>query len=248
MKKIERNQATEQLHFDKLARETGHIWWGSVTPAGVQRLRRRACLIREVLAAYSRPAVLEIGCGTGALTRYILELIPGLDLQCADISPISVQTACRRYSSYGNVDFLVADAANMPYADTRFDAIIGNSILHHIPVVEALCECKRVLRPGGRIVFFEPNMCNPQIAVEKNIHFIGRKLQNTETETAFFRWKIFRLLREAGFTGVFVTPFDFLHPATPPHFITAVASIGAMFERVPILKEVAGSLIITGVK
>jgi hypothetical protein len=80
--------------------------------------------------------------------------------------------------------------------------------------------------------------------VEKNIHFIGKMLQNTENETAFFRWSLAKTLQKMGFCDVSVQPFDFLHPFTPVPLIPIVNKVGQIAERLPILREIAGSLLI----
>ena len=63
-------------------------------------------------------------------------------------------------------------------------------------------------------------------------------------ETAFVRWKLARKLREAGFEQITITPFDWLHPATPRPVIGLVKAIGRVIESVPVVREFAGSLYI----
>jgi ubiquinone/menaquinone biosynthesis C-methylase UbiE len=244
MKKGKGYQLKEMEHFDKLAEEMGEIWWGSTTPAGIKRLQRRTSLFAQQLSHFKDPLVLEIGCGTGAFSKFILEEIPHLRLTGFDISPKCIQIAKERFNNYKNVHFEVADVSNMQIASETFDAVIGNSILHHLPVEEALGECFRVLKPGGIICFSEPNMMNPQIALEKNIRFIGKMLQNTEDETAFFRWQLASILKKVGFKNVSVKPFDFLHPIVPTPLIKTIDTIGKLFEKLPLLKEISGSLLI----
>jgi hypothetical protein len=53
-------------------------------------------------------------------------------------------------------------------------------------------------------------------------------------------------MRRAGFRDVVVRPFDFVHPATPAAWVDRVARLGERLERVPALREIAGSLLIRG--
>jgi hypothetical protein len=99
-----------------------------------------------------------------------------------------------------------------------------------------------VLKPGGRFFFLEPNMLNPQIAVEKNIKSVGRWLQNSPNETAFFRWRIVRLLSRHGFRNAWARPFDFLHPGTPTFLIPTVHALSRAASATPVIREIAGSL------
>ncbi len=106
----------------------------------------------------------------------------------------------------------------------------------------------RVLKPGGRIFFTEPNMMNPQIAMQKNIPSLKRKLGDSPDETAFFRWSLKNLMLNTGFLAIAIKPFDFLHPALSPYLIPLVSTLGSMVEKTPVLKEIAGSLYITAQK
>ncbi len=242
---MKNSKLKQQEYFDRLAETTGEIWWGSSTPAGLRRLQRRAHLVIQKLSCFKDPMVLEIGCGTGAFSKFILKELSSLHLTGCDISPKAIEIAANRYDSYKHVCFEVADATSMHYNTSIFDAVIGNSILHHIlPLEICLWECFRVLKPGGIIWFSEPNMLNPQIAIEKNVRFIGRLLQDTEDETAFFRWPLTKILRRIGFQDVSVQPFDFLHPIIPNSLIGIFDSVGRLFEKTPFLREISGSLLI----
>lgn len=69
-------------------------------------------------------------------------------------------------------------------------------------------------------------------------------MEDTEDETAFFRRPMARALRDAGFTEIEVVPFDFLHPSIPGSLATFFETIGTVLEKIPILREIAGSLAI----
>jgi len=53
---------------------------------------------------------------------------------------------------------VVGDARSLPFDDAAFDAVIGRRFLHHVPEADRptiLAECRRVLKPGGRLVILE---------------------------------------------------------------------------------------------
>jgi len=87
-----------------------------------------------------------------------------------------------------------------------------------------------------------------QIALQKNIPWLKQKMGDSPDETAFFRWSISSLLKKYNFTQIEVIPFDFLHPAIPSKLIKSVSGVGNFIEKVPLMKEIAGSLYIRAVK
>lgn len=221
------------------ANGAGEIWnWES--PAGRVRWSRRI----EMLTRHIKPEdkVLELGCGTGYFTRELVKT--GATIVAIDISPDLLAVA-RHEIAAKNVTFGEENAYQTTFADETFDAIVGSSVLHHLDIQKALKETYRLLKPNGTVTFTEPNMMNPQIALQKNIPWLKRKLGDSPDETAFFKWQMERLLRLNNFNKIEVIPFDFLHPAIPAGLIKPVSSIGSFFERMPLIKGIAGSLHIT---
>ncbi len=239
---------SERSHFDALVDETGEIWWGSTTPAAKLRLNRRVQLFCRALDKFSDPRVLEIGCGTGAFTGPVLEARPTLRLDAFDVSPKAVETAQQRFGRFERATFYVGTAEKVEVPDNSYDAVMGVSVLHHIPLDVCLKESLRVLKPGGLFWFSEPNYLNPQIVLERKVPVMRRWLQVSPDETAFVRWKLAAQLRAAGFRTVHIKPFDFLHPSTPPALMRALDAASHVIEAVPLLREISGSLLVVAYK
>jgi SAM-dependent methyltransferase len=238
------NRLTHEIEHGKylVSSGAGEVWnWES--PAGKLRWKRRVEMLSSSLKEGDK--VLELGCGTGYFTKELTQL--NIHITAIDISPELIQEAKKEINTE-NVSFQIQNAYQMDFDNNQFDAVIGSSVLHHLEVEKAVSEIFRVLKPGGLIAFTEPNMMNPQIALQKNIPWLKRKLGDSPDETAFFRWKIYKLLKTAGFGQIAVVPFDFLHPAIPLVFIKSISAIGKIAERTPVFKEVAGSLYIKAVK
>lgn len=249
MEKREGWARRERNHFDRLAAEVGEIGSYRKTRAGTRRMRRRAAMVAQLLGEGSGGCILEIGAGAGAFSQFLVEEIPDARILACDISPGCTRIAAERCAGGprggwgpGKAFFQVADCIRLPYGDNGFDCVCGCSILHHLPLAPALGECFRVLRPGRFLWFSEPNMMNPQVALEKNLKWVGRWLGDTEDETAFLRWAMTRSLHEAGFTEISVRPFDFVHPHVPGPVVGLLEALGSMAERLPLLREIAGSL------
>src|SRR5204863_5979231 len=146
------------------------------------------------------------------------------------------------------VRFQIQNAYSLSYSEAVFDSVVGSSVLHHLEIEEALRDVYRVLKPEGTICFTEPNMLNPQIAIQKNVPWVKQKLGDSPDETAFFRWPLRRLLKQAGYRDVRIDPFDFLHPKTPVPLMNRLNALGRFLENVPVISEFAGSLYIRAVK
>ncbi|HZA37564.1 MAG TPA: class I SAM-dependent methyltransferase [Candidatus Baltobacteraceae bacterium] len=220
----------------------GEIWnWES--PAGKLRWARRV----KMLSGHLKPemTVLELGCGTGYFTRELAR--SGADIVAIDVSPELLEIA-RTNCSAPNVRFEIQNAYALTYSNATFDSVVGSSVLHHLEIEEAVREIYRVLKPGGTIHFTEPNMLNPQIAIQKNVPWIKRRLGDSPDETAFFRWSLRRLLEQTGYGDVQIDPFDFLHPKTPVPLIDPLNAFGSFLEKTPVVSEFAGSLYIRAVK
>ena len=200
-----------------------------------------------MLSSHLKPGmtVLELGCGAGYFTQELAR--SGADIIAIDVSPELLEIARTKCSSQ-NVEYQIQNAYALSYSEAVFDSVVGSSVLHHLEIEEALRDIYRVLKPRGSIYFTEPNMLNPQIAIQKNIPWIKRKLGDSPDETAFFRWKLWRLLERTGYRDVQIDPFDFLHPKTPVALINRVKAFGRFLEKMPVISELAGSLYIRAVK
>ena len=229
----------ERRHGEYIGARGEQIWnWSS--PAGEMRWARR-CRLFEAFLGNHRRRVLEIGCGTGLFTK----ALAGTDnaVVALDVSDLLIRKAKDRVSS-ARVHFVVGNAYETGFKPGTFDCIVGSSALHHLDVHRALKEFLRILRSGGRVMFTEPNMANPQVALIKKFPFLKRWAGDSPDETAFFRRRIAGTLELAGFVDVSVEPFDFIHPRLPASLLSRAERWTALLEKMPLLREFAGSLVI----
>jgi len=233
---------SEIIHGKQLAQGDPERTWGWQTPAGQLRAIRRAKLIIATACLKPGMNVLEIGCGTGLFTELFAST--GINLVAVDISKDLLQIARNRKLPEDRVRFIEARFEELDTND-HFDAVIGSSILHHLDVEKAFAKMIVFLKQGGVLCFAEPNMLNPQIIIQKNIPFIKKLLGDSPDETAFIRFHMKHLLKEVGFSTISIVPFDWLHPATPCRLIPVVQSAGYFLERMPFIREFAGSLLIS---
>lgn len=102
------------------------------------------------------PAVSEgfdLGCGSGRWAEPVSRRVG--KLHCIDPSAKALAVAQRRLANVGNVDFLLADADNIPLPDASQDFGYSLGVLHHIPDTErALRQCVRKLKPGAQFLVY----------------------------------------------------------------------------------------------
>lgn len=241
----------ERDHFDHLSELQGEVWWGHLAPAGRARSQRRAQMV--VRRANIQPGhhVLEIGCGAGFFTRDLIDLVPpAANVKAIDISPAQILNAQQspELSAHSNLTFEVQNIEDLSYPDETFHAIVGSSILHHIDIDRTLPELRRVMKPEGMFVFAEPNASNPIILLGQKFRIGHGIRQASADEKPFSRFSGARQLARHGFTAVSIRPFDFLHPATPRFLHGIVSAIGRGCEALPLVREIAGSLLIAARK
>ncbi|WP_327098904.1 class I SAM-dependent methyltransferase [Nocardia vinacea] len=111
--------------------------------------------LAELSGARPGDRVLDIGCGTGYLTRRLASVaatVVGLDPSAA------VLERARRITAEPNCTYTVGVAESLTADDDSFDVVVNCLMLHHLPEdlrATALTEMRRVLRPGGRLLIGE---------------------------------------------------------------------------------------------
>jgi SAM-dependent methyltransferase len=110
--------------------------------------------------------VVECGCGTGTLLANIAQR--GADSYGFDISAGQVALTRKKLEAEGLGDRVTLDAMTLEhttYQSDSFDLVVGVAVLHHTNLAESREEVRRILKPGGRGLFFEPMRGNPIIAL-----------------------------------------------------------------------------------
>jgi SAM-dependent methyltransferase len=111
---------------------------------------------------------LEIGAGTGYFSLNLRRAGVVREAVCTDISPGMLMALEANATRLGlAVETRACDAEDLPFADASFDLVLGHAVLHHLPDLDrAFGEFRRVLRPGGTVLFAgEPSRYGDRLAI-----------------------------------------------------------------------------------
>jgi SAM-dependent methyltransferase len=99
--------------------------------------------------------VLEVGCGSGVLCRWLARRTNGANVIAGvDINRYLLREAAAlatREELADQIDFREGDAEALPFADASFDVVLSVTMLEEVDADRALAELVRVAKPGGRV-------------------------------------------------------------------------------------------------
>ncbi len=171
--------------------------------------------------------VLEVAAGTGIVTRHLLERLPAdAKLVATDLNAPMVDYAREALPADPRLELRTADAQVLPFADASFDAYVCQFGIMFFPdKALALREAKRVLKPGGQLLF---NVWRPQSENRFAATVQGLVMKHfAENPPHFYKvpfsWGdpavILPALQEAGFhDGACQMLTNTVEPESPAHF------------------------------
>lgn len=156
-------------------------------------------------------AILDIGCGMGKYTIPMAER--GFKVEGMDLSPKLLEELRHQAEGGEHIKTYCSDILRPNSALLgRFDHVTGFFMLHHlVDLDEAFRQCARLLRPGGRVTFLEPNpyclLFYIQITLSPTMSWKAeRGILNLTPK------KVARSLEDAGFMDVRLRRFGTLPP------------------------------------
>lgn len=181
-------------------------------------------------------AVLEIGAGTGKLTRHLVPLAK--TVIASDIAPGMLAWGRERN---GLGEAVVADAERLPFRNHTFQVVVAmNALSYCVHKDRALAEARRVLVPGGRLVLIDMNylLYLPYLLLGLKEWSKAKLWTRQLLQSTPWGWR--RRLVDAGFAIMAQTELNFVpHRFTEPVVRRVLAPLDRILSRIPLVRRCA---------
>lgn len=123
--------------------------------------RRFHRIVIKLLALKGDEHILDIGCGTGTLTRDMATALSDKQASLCtglDAAEKMIEVAQKKAAHIPNIHFDAAIAEHLPYDNESFDYAVSTFFFHHIHFElkkQVLSETARILKPGGRFIIVD---------------------------------------------------------------------------------------------
>jgi ubiquinone/menaquinone biosynthesis C-methylase UbiE len=187
--------------------------------------------------------VLDLGCGTGVVTRELSEYLHrDSEIIGMDISARMIEKA-RELSGGHRIEWMACDEGPLPFPDDHFDAVIMHTLMSHVPdPAGTLREAGRILKPSGRAVIFDADYAGTTFA-HPDLH------KMRETDFRLFSFiaanidvcrQMPRLLREAGLLLTGHQPHVLSEAGHGDFWLSSVQGFARLIPQLNILPPEAG--------
>ena len=222
--------------------------WADTKSTRIRAERRCDYMISQMQLSPSK-SVMEIGCGTGK-NACLLAQKTGMQILGTDLCIPFIEEARKNFNlpnlRFDILDFNKADQ----FKGETFDYIIGNGILHHLyyHLDEAFRNMLTLLKPGGKLIFLEPNIYNPYVHLIFSYAPLRKMAHLEPDEMAFSKTFISEKLKATGYTGIQVEYKDFLLPGIPEFLVQPSIMLGDVLEKIPVVRNISQSIFISALK
>ncbi len=218
-------------------------YWEKVDYFLPLRLIWRAQMVRHLFHLFPENSILEVGAGSGQWTRTISSANEDRNPICAVTFDKGLFKNINQKEMPANIESVCLDEFPGELAERRFDFIVGYQVLTDKNCGELFSELKKLLNPGGQILFFDSNPWNPYNRIRRMFSRLMFWKGNREKES-LNRVDLFTLISEVGFIKIKTLPYDFLFPPIPRFLLWPMQNLSLILENFPYVRNFAGSLFI----
>lgn len=170
-------------------------------------------------------SVLEVGCGTGPVSRHLANWPDVGEVIGLDPSPTFLAKARTLGNGQTNLRYKEGDGRNLPFPDESFDVVVCHTVLCHVPGPrQVLDEALRVLRSGGWLAVFDGDYATTTVAIKDDDPLQVCAIKAVE-RLVLDRWLMRRLpqlVRAAGFTKQQFTSYSYTETDNPDYMLTII--------------------------
>jgi SAM-dependent methyltransferase len=232
---LKRSEIFENLERDRESR------WERQGRASDLKLNWRALFLDKFLHILPGEEILEFGAGSGALTARLSEALRGRNpITAVVFSPELLERARSRHIA--NAHFVAASDFFAGAPSESFDFVVGSGMLWHSGLQETLEEFHRVLKPGGQILFFEPNLRLPARLCNEMVSRRGEMGFHASPE------QVVAACEERGFSGVTASPHDIVSCRFGYRLMRRIQAKAVLVEHMPALRSACGSMCVSARK
>ena len=170
-------------------------------------------------------SVLDIGCGTGVLTRVLARWPNVASVVGVDLAPALLEKARAAAAGIPNVSFREGDVRALPFESAMFDVVTSDSTLSHVPSPEqAVKEAFRVLRAGGCFAVFDGDYATATVALGDHDPLqvcVDAMMAHSVTDRRIMR-RLTNVVTACGFEAVSFRSFGFAETGDDGYMLTIV--------------------------
>jgi SAM-dependent methyltransferase len=209
--------------------------WKRRGKAAELKLHWRAVAIQHMLQVVPGESILELGAGSGLLTKQLDNLLHGENSITSIVFSRNLFAQAARGCLPG-VHLLSGDSLDtVPSA--RFDYVIGSGMLWHPRFIECLSWIQRVLKPGGQMLFFDSNFYWPSRQFNE-LRSLPDELKNYPLKFP----QVLKACEDAGFDDIHLTPHDIVSCRLGVRLMTQLQSKAILLEHMPVVNYACASM------
>lgn len=239
-----KRELNEKKHFDTLADkyDLNYQYSKPFTQYKIDKKSNEFAAIVKSNFKKKNLKILEIGCGTGEYTKRIASSLPKSKIIGLDISNNILEIARKKCREKKNVSFVNKSAYKTDFNKDSFDVVCGFYVFHHLDIEIVKKEIIRILKPGGILFFYEPNILNPIVYLIKSSKALKKMVGDSPDEWAINPLTINKQF--SSFEVVDISQTEFIWPIDyiPLDILKFADKATSYFRYLPLIKYLGGSV------